>query len=94
MFGFEEEKLSTVLGEALLSLFEDDSDISAEALSAQLNQMLATEADSDQRQLIFNAIRQTECYFTGVNSAGSPGNGSDEDEHALIHVPASPDNRH
>lgn len=91
MFRCEEEKLNTVLGEALLSLLEDDSAISAEALSAQLNQMLETETDDARRQVLLNAIRRTECLLSG---AGNPDEGSGEGDRLPEHVLLWPDNKH
>ncbi|KKW49844.1 hypothetical protein XB02_15515 [Pantoea ananatis] len=71
MFRSEEEKVNIVIGEALLTLLEDDADISSEALRVQLNRMLETETDDARRQLIDHALRQTRRLLSGAASEDS-----------------------
>ncbi|MDF7787439.1 hypothetical protein P4910_18430 [Pantoea stewartii] len=59
MFRTEEESINIVIGEALLSLLDDDAQVSTETLSAQLKRMLKTETSDARRQAIQDAIRQT-----------------------------------
>ena len=59
MFRIEEENVNIVIGEALLSLLDDDAEVSTETLSAQLKRMLKTETSEARRKAIKDAIRQT-----------------------------------
>lgn len=59
MFRTEEESINIVIGEALLALLDDDTEVSTETLSAQLKRMLKTETSDARRQAIQDAIRQT-----------------------------------
>jgi hypothetical protein len=67
MFRIEEENVNIVIGEALLSLLDDDAEVSTETLSAQLKRMLKTETSDARRQAIQDAIRQTGGF---LHSAG------------------------
>ncbi|WP_336766912.1 hypothetical protein [Pantoea ananatis] len=55
-----DEKTTTIVGDAVLMLLNDNADISAATLSAKLGQMLDTETDEAHRQLISQAL-----VFTG-----------------------------
>lgn len=54
----KEKEANIVIGEALLSLLESESDFSVESLTEHLRRVLETETDDDRRQLITDAIRQ------------------------------------
>lgn len=81
MFKSEEEIINVVIGEALLSLLDDDAEVSSETLSARLKQMLRTETCDARRQAIKDAILETGGYLnSAVNGAlnavrGSSANG-------------------
>jgi len=66
MFRSEEEKINIVIGEALLSLLDDDAEVSNETLSARLKRMLKIETCDARRQAMIDAIRKTGGY---LNSA-------------------------
>lgn len=66
MFRSEEEEINIVIGEALLSLLDDDAEVSNETLSARLKRMLKTETCNVRSQAIKDAIRETGGY---LNSA-------------------------
>lgn len=59
MFRSEEEKINIVIGEAILTLLEDEDVFSALTLSRQLKQMLEVETEAARREIIRQAIRQT-----------------------------------
>lgn len=59
MFRSEEEKINIVIGEAILTLLEDEDVFSAFTLSRQLKQMLEVETEAARREIIRQAIRQT-----------------------------------
>lgn len=69
MHNSEEEEVNIILGDALLALFEEDADISAQALSAQLTRMLENETDDARRQVIRTAIRETESFSGSESTA-------------------------
>ncbi|MCU7367623.1 hypothetical protein N5E15_13580 [Pantoea stewartii] len=81
MFRSEDEMLNIVIGEALLSLLDDDAVVSKETLSARLKQMLRTETCDDRRKALKDAIRETRGYLNSavnleLNAArGNPANG-------------------
>ncbi|WP_210446448.1 hypothetical protein [Pantoea ananatis] len=77
----EEEMINIVIGEALLSLLDDEAEVSNETLSARLKKMLKTETCNDRRQAIKDAIRETGGYLNSAVNAefnaarGKPANG-------------------
>ncbi|MGF6477734.1 hypothetical protein [uncultured Pluralibacter sp.] len=60
MFRSEEEKVNVVIGEAILLLLEDEDVVSVHNLAQQLKQMLKAETEAARREIIREAIRQTE----------------------------------
>jgi len=79
MYTNEEEKVSIIIGDALLSLLAHNTDISAETLTVQMKQMLETETDDTRCLLIKAAISLTQGFFSGAGSAGYADYGSAED---------------
>lgn len=55
----KERKVSIAVGEALLSLLDNDADISTETLSAQLKRFAEAENDEARRQSATAALSQT-----------------------------------
>jgi len=63
MFRGEPEKVNTVTGEAIMALIRNDTDISNEMISEQLNLMLEAETDESRRRTIRQAIEQFDRLF-------------------------------
>ncbi|MDJ0474357.1 hypothetical protein QNA27_11880 [Pantoea eucalypti] len=59
MFRSEEEKINIIIGEAILTLLEDDGVFSTRSIFQQLKQMLELETEAARREIIREAIRQT-----------------------------------
>lgn len=58
MFSSENE-INIVIGEAILTLLQDDDDISVRILARQLKKMLKMEKEAARREVIKDAIQQT-----------------------------------
>ncbi len=63
MFRSEPEKVNIVTGEAIMALIRNDTDVSNEMISKQLNQMLEAETDESRRRTIRQAIEQFDRLF-------------------------------
>jgi len=63
MFRSESEKVNIVTGEAIMALIRNDTDVSNEMISKQLNQMLEAETDESRRRTIRQAIKQFDRLF-------------------------------
>lgn len=63
MFKSEPEKVNIVIGEAIMSLIRNDTDVSNELISKQLKQMLEAEAEKSRRRIIRQAIEQFDRLF-------------------------------
>lgn len=69
MFRSDEEMINIVIGEALLSLLDDDAEVCNETLSARLKRMLKSETCDKRRQAIKDAIRETGGYLNSAVNA-------------------------
>jgi len=63
MFRSEPEKVNIVTGEAIMALIRNDTDVSNETISKQLNQMLEAETDESRRRTIRQAVEQFDRLF-------------------------------
>ncbi|PQK94523.1 hypothetical protein C7422_11217 [Pantoea ananatis] len=63
MFRSEPEKVNIVTGEAIMALIRNDTDVSNEMISKQLNQMLEAETDESRRRTIRQAVEQFDRLF-------------------------------
>lgn len=63
MFRSEPEKVNIVIGEAIMALIRNDTDVSNEMISKQLNQMLEAETNASRRRTIRQAIEQFDRLF-------------------------------
>jgi len=63
MFRSEPEKVNIVIGEAIMALIRNDTDVSNEMISKQLNLMLEAETDESRRRTIRQAIKQFDRLF-------------------------------
>ncbi|MDF7788032.1 hypothetical protein P4910_21520 [Pantoea stewartii] len=63
MFRSEPEKVNIVIGEAIMALIRNDTDVSNEMISKQLNQMLEAENNESRRRTIRQAIEQFDRLF-------------------------------
>lgn len=63
MFRSEPEKVNIVIGEAIMALIRNDTDVSNEMISKQLNLMLEVETDASRRRTIRQAIEQFDRLF-------------------------------
>ncbi|OWY76507.1 hypothetical protein CDN97_14105 [Pantoea sp. AMG 501] len=63
MFRSEPEKVNIVIGEAIMALIRNNTDVSNEMISKQLNQMLEAETDESRRRTIRQAVEQFDRLF-------------------------------
>ncbi|ASN13816.1 hypothetical protein [Pantoea ananatis] len=70
MFKSDDEKTITVIGDAVLTLLNNNADISAASLSSALRQMHDAETDDARRQLTGHAIELTGKLFSNAACTG------------------------